>query len=176
MPIELTRDFAMYAAVFGFFGLSWFGWAQENPPKSWRVPLGIGSAISLLIAAAGIYLAVTHWSDATALDRNASRTFGIIVGIEFATAGIGAGLLAWRNKKQYIAPWVAFVVGAHFLPLVWVFQDNWLYLLAGLAMAAPVLAVFLAKKMKVEISAVTGALMGVVLVVFGLRGLALFFW
>ncbi len=173
--MEFTRDLAMYAAIFGFFGMVWFGWAQEKPPKSWRAWLGAGSMLSVIVAIAGLYLAITNWSAATALTREASITFGIVVGIEFAIAGIGATIFA-KRQPHYVSAWIAFVVGAHFLPLAWIFQDPWLYLLTALACAAPVTAALLAKKHGIAVSALTGALMGIVLLGFALRGLCLLFW
>ena len=172
--MEFTRDLAMYAAIFGFFGVVWFGWAQEKPPKSWRTWLGVGSVASAAITVLGLYLAITNWGAATALTREASITFGIVVGLEFAIAGIGAAVIS-KRKPQYIPAWIALVVGAHFLPLAWIFKDSWLYLLTALACAAPVAAVLLAKKNSIAVSALTGALMGTVLLAFALRGLYLFF-
>ena len=42
MQAAFIRDAAMTAVVFGFFASSWFGWAQEAPPASWRRWLGAG--------------------------------------------------------------------------------------------------------------------------------------
>lgn len=91
---EFTRDAAATAAIFGFFACSWFGWAQEKPPATWRNVLIAGATLSLLIAIAGGVLTWQHWSDGTAFNPQTGRTFGLIVGIEFALAGIGAGVLA----------------------------------------------------------------------------------
>lgn len=92
MPIEFVRDHAMYAAIFGFFAMVWFGWGQENPPTSWRIRLGFGSVVSLLVFLAGIYLAIQHWQDATALtSEGVYRNFGIIVGTKVVFAGGGRG-------------------------------------------------------------------------------------
>ena len=33
MAADFVRDHAMYAAIFGLFSTTWFGWAQENPPS-----------------------------------------------------------------------------------------------------------------------------------------------
>jgi hypothetical protein len=43
MGAEFLRDAAMTAAVLGFFASAWFGWAQDDPPRSWRRPLVAGS-------------------------------------------------------------------------------------------------------------------------------------
>ncbi len=174
MTIDFVRDHAMYAAIFGFFGFVWFGWAQEKPPESWRIRLGIGSGISMLVCLAGVYLAIQHWRDATALDSdNVYQTFGIVVATEIILAGVGSAILAWRGKQQYTAAWIAFVVGIHFVPLVWIFRDSALYLLAALVCIASIAAAFYAKRLNLSVSALTGASVGVILLVFGLRGLFL---
>ena len=111
MDAAFVRDTAATAVVFGFFASAWFGWAQDAPPADWRGWLGAGSVLSLLTAAAGGVLAWRHWSDGTVFDADTSRTFGIVVGIEFALAGIGAAVLAARRRGELIAAWVALVVG-----------------------------------------------------------------
>lgn len=78
-----ARDAAATAAVLGFFGSAWFGWAQDSPPQAWRSALVAGSILSLLVCAAGTLLTWRRWSEPTALDAQTSRVFGIVVGIEF---------------------------------------------------------------------------------------------
>lgn len=53
MSSEYLRDSAMSALILGFFASTWFGWAQERPPASWRLPLVGGAVVSLLVALAG---------------------------------------------------------------------------------------------------------------------------
>ena len=89
MAAELSRDTIATAAVFGFFASAWFGWAQDQPPPAWRRWLVAGSILSLLTAVAGGVLTWRHWTDPTAFDADTSRTFGIVVGVEFALAGLG---------------------------------------------------------------------------------------
>ncbi len=63
-----------------------------------------GSVLSVLTAAAGAVFAGRHWSDGTAFDADTSPTFGIVVGIEFGVAAIGAGLLALLRRNELAAP------------------------------------------------------------------------
>ena len=51
---EYIRDYTMAATILGLFSFVWFGWAQERPRKSWRVCLGIGSTLGIIVSAAGI--------------------------------------------------------------------------------------------------------------------------
>jgi hypothetical protein len=45
------------------------------------------------------------------------KWFGIIFAAEGIGIGIGSGVLAGLNQTEWIAPWVAFIVGLHFFPL-----------------------------------------------------------
>ena len=166
----------MYAAIFGWFSFCWFGWAQENPRKSWRVYLGIGSGLGLLVGLFGIYLSVTNWSAATALsETGAFRNYLIFFYIEVALAGIGGILLIRFKRTNWVAPWVALVVGVHFIWLKDVFQDAALYVLAALLIAIALVSLPLSRRLGVANSAVTGALSGLTLLAFAVVGLIRFF-
>ncbi|MEZ4616004.1 MAG: hypothetical protein R2867_10950 [Caldilineaceae bacterium] len=100
MIAEFTRDAAATSAVFGFFAASWFGWAQENPPSAWRNWLIAGTILSLLVAVVGEIFTWQYWSTGTVFNLKTGRTFGLIVGMEFAIVGIGAGLLNWWGRSD----------------------------------------------------------------------------
>ena len=85
---EFSRDAAMTAAIFGFFAMGWFGWAQEHPPRPWTRWLGAGSASAALILVVAAVLAWRLWGTGTVFD--ADGAFGIVVGAEFGLAGVGA--------------------------------------------------------------------------------------
>lgn len=163
MITEHVRDAAATAFVFGFFASSWFGWAQEAPPKQWRPVLIAGSVLSLLTAVAGALLAWSHWSDGTAFDADTSRTFGIVVGVEFAVAAVGAGLLARLRRGELIAPWIALVVGVHLFPVAALLGYPLIHLVAALVTVVAVVAVPVARARAVVVSAVVGLGTGVVL-------------
>jgi hypothetical protein len=163
MTAEFVRDAAATAAVFGFFAASWFGWAQDAPPKAWKGLLLVGSIISLLTAVAGGLLTWRHWTDGTVFDADTSRTFGVVVGIEVALAGLGAGWLARRRRSDLIPAWVAVVVGVHLLPLAWLLRYPLIGLAGGLVTLAGVVAVPLARSRSLAVSAVTGLATGSVL-------------
>ncbi|WP_433316618.1 hypothetical protein ACQP0U_06370 [Micromonospora sp. CA-269861] len=163
MITEHVRDAAATAFVFGFFASSWFGWAQEAPPKPWRPVLIAGSVLALLTATAGGLLAWSHWSDGTAFDADTSRTFGIVVGIEFGVAAIGAGLLALLRRRELIAPWVALVVGVHLFPVAELLGYPLIHLVAALVTVAALVAVPVARARALTVSAVVGLSTGVTL-------------
>ncbi|MGD8373629.1 MAG: hypothetical protein PVI21_02110 [Candidatus Woesebacteria bacterium] len=175
MNIDFIRDHIMYVAIFGTFATVWFGWAQENPPKKMRGWLIAGSVLSFLTAFIGIYLAATHWHDATALSsRDAYIQLGVVVAAELALGGIGAFVLA-KRFKQFIASWIAFVVGLHFIPLSWIFFDIYLSVLGAMVMTIAGFSVFFYKKTKLSASFLTGSLTGIALLTFALLQL-LFIW
>ena len=136
---------------------------ENSPPQAWRWALVAGSIVSLVVCAAGTLLTWRRWSDPTALDAQTSRVFGIIVGIEFALAGLGAGVFAAVGRADMIAAWVAVVVGVHLFPLAALFKYRLLHLTAALVTIAGLLAVPVARSSSLAISAVAGAGSGVVL-------------
>ncbi|MFD0586557.1 hypothetical protein ACFQZE_00980 [Paenibacillus sp. GCM10027627] len=173
--MDYVRDYAMYAAVFGWFSFCWFGWAQENPRASWRKYLGIASGAALLVSLAGIYFSINNWEAASALKNVGSfDTYLLTVYIEFFLAGAGAfALIKWK-KSNYVAPWIAFVVGVHFIGLAPVFDNASLYVLAALLVAVSVAALYIAPKLKVAYSAITGIGAGTVLFIYACMGLIRF--
>ncbi|SDD36715.1 hypothetical protein [Glycomyces harbinensis] len=172
MSPEHLRDAAGLAAVFGFFAMAWFGWAQEKPPASWLWPLRIGSILSGLTAIGGGLLLWRHWSDGTVFGDRTGELFGITVGIEFALAGLGAGLLAWRRRTELIPAWIAFVVGVHLFPVAVILEIPAVHVTAALITVAAVASVFVARARALTVSAVVGATTGPVLLVSALLALA----
>ncbi|GLZ79947.1 hypothetical protein Afil01_47540 [Actinorhabdospora filicis] len=172
MKAEFLRDAAMTAVIFGFVGMGWFGWAQEAPPKRMQKWLGIGSGIGIAIALAGGLIAWRNWDAGTAIDAETGPRFGIIVGIEFGLAGLGAVLLIWRKLGAWIAPWIAFVVGVHFYPLAPLLKEPMLHVTATLVTLGSLLAAWIAWKRKLTPSYVTGVITGSLLGLSGAVALA----
>jgi hypothetical protein len=160
MIAEHVRDLAMTAVIFGFFASTWFGWAQEAPPRGWRPFLITGSVATVLTAIAGGLLAWQHWNDGTVFDGDTSRTFGIVVGIEFGAAALGAILLALRGRKELISAWIAFVVGVHLFPVAVLLGYPVIHVVGALVTIAALAAVPIARARGLAISAVVGAASG----------------
>lgn len=170
--MDYVRDYAMYASIFGMFSFSWFGWAQENPRSSWRKYIGLASGVSLLVCLIGIYLSITNWDAPSVLNNKISfANYLISVYIELFLAGAGASILLKCNFNDYVAPWIAFIVGIHFISLKSVFNDFSLYLLAALLVAVSIASLFISKKLNVANSAITGIGTGTVLFAYALLGL-----
>lgn len=172
MKAEFLRDAAMTAVIFGFVTMGWFGWAQEAPPERMRKWLGIGSGAGIAIALAGGVIAWRNWDAGSAIDAETGPRFGVIVGIEFGLAGLGAGLLIWRGLGAWIAPWIAFVVGVHFYPLAPLLKEPLLYVTATLVTLGALAAAGIAWKRKLTPSYVNGVITGSLLGLSGAVALA----
>jgi len=122
MLTEYVRDHAFTIAWFGLMAFVWFGWAQEDPPHSWRWKLAVGAGVGVIIAGLFGYEAAQRWDTATALDGH-YVLFGSIVLVEVLVAALGCLLLWLRQHSRWMAWWVAFVVALHLLPLAWLLQD-----------------------------------------------------
>ena len=153
----------MTAAIFGFFGFVWFGMAQEAPPGKWRPWLGIGSAVSILVAIGGGVLAWRHGDDGSAVDAESGPIFGIVVAVEFILCGLGAAIVSKRGRKDLIVPWLAIVVGLHFVPLAWFFSFPVLGVMGVLMAAAGVAGVPVARSKGLAPSALVGVASGLLL-------------
>lgn len=131
-----------------------------------------GSILSLLTAIAGGVVAWQHWHDGTVFDAATSRSFGIIVGIEFALAGLGAALLAAFHKAQIIPAWIALVVGVHLIPVAWILRYPLIFVVGALVTLMALAAVPVARARSLAVSAVTGLGTGTVLLGGALVSLA----
>lgn len=172
MTAAFVRDAAATCAIFGFFASAWFGWAQEAPPRRLRPYLITGSVLSIAAIVAGAVLMVRHWTDGTVFDEHTSPRFGIVVGIEFAVAGIGAFVLAKKGRSDLVPPWVALVVGLHLFPVAVILEYPFLHVPAVLVTAVALVAAPAARRHNVPVGTMTGLGAGVVLLASALYSLA----
>jgi hypothetical protein len=151
------RDVGSMALFLGFFGAAWFGWGQAAAPDGLQFWLVAGSVLAALIAAAGFGVSARNRSQPARMsDRAARRRYGIIVGIEFGVAGLGATVLAITRAHAYIPAFVCAVVGVHFVPLAPVLADRLLVPLGAAICAVAILALALRLTSGVAPSTVTG--------------------
>ncbi|WBB64916.1 hypothetical protein [Micromonospora sp. WMMD812] len=165
---QSRRDGGITALVEGFFGAAWFGWGHAAPP-AWLDPwLTVGSVAALLVAVAGAVVGFASAASTAAINnRAAGRRYGIIVGVEFALAGLGAALLGALGQPDYIPVWICAVVGVHFLPLAPVLRDRNLIPLGILVSATAAVALVGGLTTDVVPSTITGVGAGLSLSVFG---------
>jgi hypothetical protein len=172
MIAPYARDAAATCAIFGFFASAWFGWAQAAPPAGLRGVLIAGSVLGYAAVAAGLPLAWRHRSDGTVFDARTSPRFGIVVGIEFALAGVGSVALSLSGHTDLIPAWVAFVVGVHLFPVAVILRYPLMHLVAALVTAAAVASVPVAHAAGVDIGFVTGCGCGTLLLLAAAVALA----
>ncbi|MPZ84714.1 MAG: hypothetical protein GEV28_31755 [Actinophytocola sp.] len=163
MATVFLRDAAATAAIFGFFGSAWFGWAQEHPPKSWRRWLLAGSVVSLVTMVAGGLLVWRRWGDGTAFDEDTSITFGVVVGIELVLAGVGAAVLGARGRRDIVPVWIALVVGVHLFPVAVIIGYPAIHGVGALVTIAALAAIPLARSRSLPVSAMNGLCVGTAL-------------
>lgn len=174
---EYVRDYMMAAAIFGLFTFVWFGWAQERPKENWRIYLGVGSGLGIVLAIFGFYLSINHWEAASALHHQANFSYYIIfVIIEFSIAAIVGLMLIFKKRSDYVAPWIAFIVGVHFFPLSFVFNDFTYNILGILVVTVSIISLPLSKKLDVANSTITGIGAGTLLLLFSIFNLLRVFY
>jgi hypothetical protein len=134
MLTEFLRDHYFTTAWFGLMAFVWFGWSQEDPPKSWRPWLGLGSGLGVVIALGFGALTGVNWSGPTAL-AGEYAWFGLLVALEVVAAGVGCLVLAKRGASRWMAWWVAVVVATHFVPLAVLLNDVSVAAVGGVQLA-----------------------------------------
>lgn len=165
--MDYLRDIATSVVIYGFFAFVWFGWALEGPKKSWEKYLIIACATSFLLGVLGVYLIFTYQEEASVLtEYGLSLWYYIIVIIEFLVGGIGAYLLFKKKSDNYIAPWICLIVGIHFSPLAFIFQEPTMHLLALLFVATTIVTIQRMKNISYRASAITGIGAGSTLLLF----------
>jgi hypothetical protein len=163
------RDAGATALFLGFFGAAWFGWGQAAATAGAQPWLVAGSVLAALVAAAGIAVMVRNRSQSARMnDPWVGRRYGIIVGTEFGTAGLGAVVLGVAGAPQYTPALVCGVVGVHFAPLAPVLADRLLVPLGVATCAVAILAVVLRLTSGVAPSTVTGIGAGALLTGYAL--------
>ena len=161
------RDSGLTALILGFFAMAWFGWGQAGASGALSAALAVGSAASLVVALLGALRAFRRPRTEGALhDPAAGRRYGILVGIEFALSGLGAGVLGATGRAASIPVWVCAVVGLHFFPLAAVLGDPALRWLGAALTAVAVAALLAGLFTGVPPSSVTGAGAGVALLAY----------
>ncbi len=174
MMAEHQRDVAATVAVLGFFASSWFGWAQDSPPRAWRTPLAVAAIASVLLAAAGAWLTWQRWSDGSTLERaETAQLFGVVVVVEVVAIGLGAALLGMRRHGELTPAWIALVVGLHFFPLAVLLSYPLLHLTGAGVVVVAAVSIPVARSRTLVVSAVTGLGTGFVLLSSALASLVL---
>jgi hypothetical protein len=115
--VATRRDSGLTALILGFFAAGWFSWTPKAS-GALAVALQIGSAAAVIVAVFGGVRAIRAWPSGGVLnDPTAARRYGLLVGVEFAVGGVGAGVLVAVGAAAFVPVWICAVVGVHFFPL-----------------------------------------------------------
>jgi uncharacterized Tic20 family protein len=162
------RDRAATALVLGVAASAWFGWAQESPPSGWGWFLVAGSVGAALVAVVG---GITTWrhrrGPSVMSDATARRTYNLTVAVEVVAILAGVVVLALAGASSYLAAWILFVVGVHFVPLARLFRLPGLTVTGLLCAAVAVGAAAVALAGTTLPSAPAGAGGGLVMAAYG---------
>lgn len=150
LNVEFARDLVFTAVLFGAVTFMWAGWAQERPPAQtiWRVVLGLLSAGGLVLLGLGLPTLIGRWDTPTAMTSGSPALIAYIVVFWLEVAAIAClSIFYARTKRMHlVAPTVLIIVGIHFAPLSFVFQQPIMLLAAVLITAAGVASLFLPRQ------------------------------
>ena len=100
MTAHHVREAAATVAVLAFFASAWFGWAQDRPRKTWRVPLALAAVASVLLAVVGGVLTFQRQCQGSVFDQERTALgFDVVVGVEFAVAGGDVPGGVWNSVR-----------------------------------------------------------------------------
>lgn len=174
MITEFMRDQAFAIALFGVMTCVWFGMAQEDPAPKSRLPLWVGSAVGLTLAAAFGVIVGRNWNTPSALGDDNWWVFGAIFIVMSMFIGGGAIYLKVRKRYRWFGWWIALCVAVHFAPLVWVFKD-WSYLaLAAVQVTGLTLMVPRLQRAEYETSRLACAWLGITFLAYALASAIVF--
>lgn len=100
--------------ICGIFGIAWAAWGAS----------GLSSATAIVVRIVGVLLGVLIIIRSARLRRSApagresmfkSSRYWLVLAAEIAAIAAGAVILRATGHQAYISPWIAMVVGVHFL-------------------------------------------------------------
>lgn len=161
IPRVAVRSVAGALLLMAFFTLVWAGWIFPAFSAGVAWPMATPFILLvLLFLVQGVLLFARSRSFpvvATAGRRRQTKRigmrFGLIFGIEGALIGATSGILSGTGHDAYLAPAIALIVGAHFIPLARVFERTFDY-----GVAAWVIAVAIAGILLIALTSVAPAL------------------
>lgn len=106
--------------------------------------LGLAAFLIVLLVAAAVFTLrqALQIQPISSGSPELGKWFGIIFSAEGIGIGVGSGILIAFNQTQWIAPWVALLVGLHFFPLGRLLQLPLDYVLGAAILILVVATVF----------------------------------
>ncbi|WP_424464140.1 hypothetical protein [Pseudoclavibacter helvolus] len=181
LSVEFPRDVIFTASLFGFATFVWAGWAQERPRHwAWRIVFGVLSLAGVALLGVTLPTAIRNWSSATALqvDSLPFTIYIVMVALEVVGGLIAAFFLLHRKKGELMAPVMLLIVGLHWVPMIWVFEQPFLAPASIWAVAVAIAAFFLPREKQAPsfwcgiLAAPVFLLTGVIFAVVGLHEFA----
>lgn len=173
MKVRSRLDSGLTAAILGFFAMGWFSWGRAEASGALSVALIVGFGAALVVAVLGVFRTCgSRRTEGTPDDAPDQRRYGILVGIEFAVAGLGAVALGAVGAAAFIPVSVCAVVGLHLFPLAPILDDPALRGLGAVVVGVAGAALLVGVLTGVAPGSVTGAGAGLALLAFGTQALA----
>jgi hypothetical protein len=157
--------------IAAIFGVGWAQWAAS----------GLGGVVGVIVRIVSVVLAVVLIVAAARRARQAprttrslfsSRTYWIVVAVEVVLLFVGAFLLQTLALPVFVAPWIAFIVGVHFLMFGRFFQRSFYWVGGAIVVAGIVgFALGIVGLGANAVVAVTGLVVAAVLFLAAARGL-----
>ena len=113
------RYLAIGALIYAVVSTLWIAIAYFVGDLTNGFVVGTAVFLIILLIGAAIFTLRQTTNSPTVQDNAAElgKWFGIIFSAEGIAIGVGSGILAGFEQTIWIVPWVALVVGLHFLPL-----------------------------------------------------------
>jgi hypothetical protein len=123
------------AIIVAGFAVLWVAAGAHQFRRRWFVS---SLAMSILISFL-IICAATRIPFGRHVGRFDGRIYGIFVALEVAAIGIAIALLKRPDRKPYLIPVIAFIVGAHFFGMVPALHSNEFWWIGGAMCLLPLL-------------------------------------
>lgn len=185
------KGLASAGFLMAFFGAAWWGWGVGGIQGVFRgetVAFFVVLALATIILVSGGILllrAASRLPHDTPYEEQAhgaaegkryGRIFGLVFGLEMVIIALGSSLLNVLHYPEFVMPFVAIVVGAHFFPLARLFHVH-LYSVTGALLVLTGVIVMLAVPVHTQVGnlpawdALVGSMCAVILWLTGLYAL-----
>jgi len=120
------RGAYMGAVIAAGFGVGWAQWAASGLVGT---PAGVVRVISAVVGVVLVVWAVRRVRRASPSSGSlfSSRAYWIVVGGEVALLTVGTTVISALGLSEFVAVWVAFVVGIHFIAFGYFFQRSFFW-------------------------------------------------
>ncbi|MEM8860437.1 MAG: hypothetical protein AAGD96_19100 [Chloroflexota bacterium] len=129
------------AMIYGIVSTVWLiiGMQAGDVRSPWLIaPSSIALAVLLIMTA--VQLSRKNIDFANQENSEQGKSLGIVFGLQGAVIGVGVGVLAALGQVQWIVPFIATVVGLHFIPVGRIFRLPLDYALAAMILMLVLIA------------------------------------